>query len=296
MDQAIAINPEEPSLFLQKADMLLELAGAETDPGAAQADADQALMCLETAMRLSPHDPDLHRRAACTHRAAGELPLALAHAAQMVEMSATVSQAMSARALAADLALSMLQNTQAKAYLDGALPPSEPAQSIDEDLLMEYHALRAETALESGDERGAVEELVHVLEIAPNNPRLLAIQARIIHNRDELQTATDVLDNVLKAMGDPSTAPIALVRSAAQAALELGQWEVAIQLCQQMTVATPLEPRSHLDLGRAMVLRAEFFKLCKALGAIRRSADPLALSEGTQDSFKQSLEKAEELV
>jgi tetratricopeptide (TPR) repeat protein len=97
LDQAIAISPDEPSLYLQKADMLLELAQTEADPTTAQSYADNALACLENAMRLNPHDPDLHRRAALSHRAAGKLPLALAYATQMIGMSANTSQAMSAR-------------------------------------------------------------------------------------------------------------------------------------------------------------------------------------------------------
>jgi tetratricopeptide (TPR) repeat protein len=276
--------------------LLLGLAQTEADPNAAQEDADNALACLESAMRLNPHDPDLHRRAALTHRAAGELPLALSHAAQMVDMSVTLSQAMSARTLAADLAMALMQTSQARAYLDGALPPSEPAESVDDDIAIEYHALRAEMALEAGDERGAVEELVNVLEIAPENPRLQAIQARIIHSRDELESADDTLDGVLKAMGDPSTAPLALLRSAAQAALELGQWEVAVKLCQQASITAPMEPRSHLDLGRARVLRAEFFKLCRASDAVQRCADSQALSDETQHAVELALEKAEALV
>ena len=296
LDQAIAISPDDPALYLQKADMLLELAQTEADPSAAQVNADNALTCLESAMRLNPHDPDLHRRVALTHRTAGELPMALSHAAQMVDISATISQAMSARTLAADLAMAMLQTTQARAYLDGALPPSEPAESVDDDIAIEYHALRAEMALEAGDERGAVEELVNVLEIAPENPRLQAIQARIIHGRDELQVAGDTLDSVLKAMGDPSTASLALIRSTAQAALDLGQWEVAIQLYRQACDMASMEPRSHLDLGRAMVLRTEFFKLCRSLDAIQRCADSQALSDETQHAVELALEKAEALV
>jgi len=54
-------------------------------------------------------------------------------------MSTTVSEAMSARALAADLALSMLQPTQARAYLDGPLPPSEPAEPIEDAVLFDYY-------------------------------------------------------------------------------------------------------------------------------------------------------------
>jgi uncharacterized protein HemY len=149
----------------------------------------------------------------------------------------------------------MLQTTQARTYLDGALPPSEPTEIVADDILVDYHALRAEMALEAGDERGAVEELVHVLEIAPENPRLQAIQARIIHSRDEVQAAGDVLDNVLKTMGDPSTAPLSLIRSTAQAALELGQWEVGVKLCQQATSLHP-EPPSWTS---AAPERAEFF-------------------------------------
>ena len=295
MDQAIALNPDEATLHLEKANMLLELGHEEPDTRSAHTNAREALASLVTAMRLNPNDPDLHRRAALIHRAAGDLPTAMAYADRMVELSITVSEAMSARALAADLALSMLQPTQARAYLDGPLPPSEPAEPIEDAILFNYYALRAETALEAGDERGAIEELVRVLEISPDDPRLLAIHARIIHHREDPQAATDILENVLGAIGDPTNADINLIRSTAQAALEMSQWEVALKLYGQTVKAAPTEPRSHLDLARTLVLRAEFNGLCKALDAIRRAAEPQALSEESQHSFDLALLKAEEL-
>jgi tetratricopeptide (TPR) repeat protein len=203
---------------------------------------------------------------------------------------------MCARALAADLALAMLQPTQARVYLDGPLPPSEPAEPIEDDVLLNYYALRAETALETGDERGAVEELVRVLEISPENPRLLAIQARIIHHREDPQSAADVLESVLKSMGDPSQAEVSLIRAAAQAAIDQSQWEVAISLFERAIEQAGSEPRSHMDLARTLVLRAEFSSLCQALDAIRRADEPQARSEAAQQALDLALTKAEELV
>ncbi len=296
LDQAIAINPDEPELYLQKADILLGMSQTDGDANDSQAFAEQGVACLEAAMKLNPHNPDLHYRAALTHRAAGELHLALVHATEMVDISASLSQAMRARSLAADLSLAMLQPVQARTFLEANLPPSPPNEMVEDNVLLDYYTMRAELALEAGDERGAVEELVHILEVAPDDPRLLAIQARVILQRDDPQAASSMLENVLKGMGDPSKARLALLRSAAQAALELGQWEVAIQLCQQAISTAPLEPRSHLDLGRTLVLRAEFSTMCQALGAIGRAGDQQAFSDEIQPTVETALQKTEEQI
>jgi tetratricopeptide (TPR) repeat protein len=296
VDQAISLNPDEPSLHLDKANMLLELGYTETETPEVPGNTREALASLVTAMRLNPHDPDLHYRAALIHRSVGDYPAALAHTDQMVELSVTIAQAMKARALAGDLSLSMLQPAQAHAYLDGPLPPAEPAEPVEDEVLLDYHALRAELALESGDERGAVEELVRVLEIAPEDARLLAIQARILHHRDGAQIAQDALQKVLKAMGDPALLPVALIRSAAQSALELSQWEVALQLYERVMQQAPFEPRAYFDLGRALTLRSEFTRLCQALDAIQHADEPAAWTEETWQTVELYLTKAESLV
>ncbi len=72
LGQAIALAPQEAGLYLEKADLLLEKK-CQTE----------ALACLETALELKPDNPALHQKAARLHRAAGELPIALAHAEKL---------------------------------------------------------------------------------------------------------------------------------------------------------------------------------------------------------------------
>jgi tetratricopeptide (TPR) repeat protein len=296
IDQAIALDPQEAALHLEKANMLLEMGHSSDNLPEAQSSKNEALASLVTALHLNPREPDLHRRAALILREAGDLPTALDHADQMVELSMTVSQSMEARALAADISFALLQPARARNYLAGTLPPSEPTQPIADSAALEYHSLRAETALDAGDDRGAIEELVRVLEIFPDEPRLLAIHSRIMHHREDPQAAQDVLENVIRSIGDPNNARIDLIRSVARAALELSQWEVACQLYEQAIRLAPFEARSHLDLGKTIVLRAEFSKLCLGLDAIQHAAEPVVFSEETRRAYELALIKAEELV
>ncbi len=296
MDQAIAINPDEPNLHLEKANILLELGFSTSETTDMPGNTREALASLVTAMSLNPHDPDLHSRAALIYRSAGDLPSALAHADQMVELSVSITQAMRARTLAADLSLALLQTAQAQAYLDGPLPPSEPSEQVEDEVLLDYHALRAELAIEAGDERGAVEELVRVLEIAPENARLLAIQARLLQHRDGSQSPNEALENTIKIMGDPALLPVALIRSAARSALELSQWQVALQLYERVMQETPFEPRAYFEYARTLVLRAEFSRLCLALDAVQHANEPEATSEETRNKVELLISKAETLV
>jgi len=296
IEQAIALDPEEPALHLEKAKLLLELGHTSENVPEAQTSTNEALASLVTALHLNPREPDLHWRAALILRKAGDLPAALEHADHMVELSITRSQAMEARALAADLSYAMLQPARARNYLAGLLPPAEPAQAIADSALLDYHSLRAETALEAGDDRGAIEEIVNVLETFPDEARLLAIHSRIMHHREDPQAAQDVLENVIRTIGDPTKANIDLIRSVARAALELSQWEVACRLYEQAIRQAPYEARSHLDLGKTIVLWAEFSKLCMGLDAIQHATEAVVFSEETRRSYELALIKAEELV
>ena len=79
-------------------------------------------------------------------------------------------------------------------------------------------------------------------------------------------------------------------------ALEIGQWEQAIQLHEHLVLNYPQEPLSHLALGRALVLCAERQRLCQALEVVRRAPGEQILSEKAAQDCESSLQKVEELV
>lgn len=289
LDQALALAPNEATLYLDKADLLTEL----SEPKASQ----EALACLTTALKLNPHQPELHHRAALIQRAAGDLSMAWMHATQMVEnSSASLSLAMQARLLAADLALALLQPDQARLYLQGPLPQATAGEAVDEAILLDYHILKAELALEVGDERVAIEELAHALEIAPEETRLLAIQARLSYQHSDPQAAIAALESALKALGETAQASPSALYANAEAAIELGQWQPALRLCEALVQRLPLEPRSHLILARALVLRAEFQCLAEALQVVRNAPGAQALSEAARQQFEDCLENIANLI
>ncbi len=285
LDQALTLAPHEPGFYLDKADLLMDLA----DANASQ----EALTCLTTALKLNPHQPELHYRAALIQRAAGDLSMAWLHASQTVENCKAFSPlAIQARLLAADLALALLQPVQARLYLQEPLPAAATEEAVDQTTLLSYLALRAELALEDGDERAAIEDLARALDIAPENPRLLALQARLAYQHADLQAATTAFTSALKALGEPEQATPLALYATAEAAIEMGQWQSALRLCETLVQRLPSEPRSHLTLVRVLVLRAEFQCLAEALEVVRNAPGPETLSDAVWQRFEEHLQNA----
>jgi tetratricopeptide (TPR) repeat protein len=310
MDQAITLAPQEAGLYLKKADLLLEMK--------CQA---EALACLETALELKPDNPPLHRRAAQLHRAAGELSAALAHAEKVINMPGgmpTAADELAARALAADLARSLLHNERAWKILDQRQPVAslhEEANSASPDYIyctLEYTCLHAELALELDKGDLAAADLGAVLELDPTHPRLLALQARLAARHagcgemsdpysslSTFQAAVDAVntgeEQPESLAGDPF-AHVAALRAVAEAAIELRRWDTALQLLGKAAELAPQEPLSQLGLARALTLRAEYQDICQVLEVVRRSPGEAALSGVAQEAYLNAIHEAARLV
>jgi tetratricopeptide (TPR) repeat protein len=354
LDQAIVVAPEEASLYLDKADLHLEMsqptAAIRPESSSGDGSTEQestsgtdhiqaALACLETALKLNPGDPSLHQRAALIQRATGDLSAALAHAEQAAGLQPVPTNAgpegkapnsgdRAACALAADLAYTQFQNTKARRYLSEDWPASLPFDPFDR---IDYYCLRAELALEAGDNLYAADDLSNVLDFASEHPRVLAIQSRLVARRGDLEVALQMLRDAEEALS-PADKPLrskngrqkeqhrsrkgvspdqtrcgirgigllsARMRnlnnqlSVAEAALELHRWEVGLELLKQVTAAAPLELLYQLRFARALVLRAEFHSLCRDLQVIRHAPSETALSAESRQSFESAIQAAE---
>jgi uncharacterized protein HemY len=63
--------------------------------------------------------------------------------------------------------------------------------------------LRAELALEAGENLQAADDLSTILEAAPEHPRVLAIQARLVARRGETEVAYQILRDACEALSRP---------------------------------------------------------------------------------------------
>jgi tetratricopeptide (TPR) repeat protein len=312
LDQAISHYPGDVSLWSTKANLLLE-----------QGRPQEALASLEDAIKIQPdgeNAPDLHKRAAGILRATGDLPAALAHIERILtapDISPINPHHLWARILAADISRALLQPDKSWNYI--GVPPILDKE-IDNFSLRgqkdyrEYFQLRAELALDAGNEKAAEESLVMSLDAtrfddfpAHEKVRIRAIEARLQLMRCEHHAATqsfleacDYLDQHQQAAA--KTEPwrdsgsnlnlIALVESS----IELTQLDKALSLAKDMVQKSPLEPLPYINLARVLTLRAEAQRLHNELQATRHSPGLEALGEEAHQKFENAIRTANEQI
>lgn len=332
LEKAIQLDPDNSFLYRVKADLLLELGQAETAlqcledainqiPGAPDLH-ERAALILRSMGKLQD---------ALSH--AEEMIDASSHPELLPDYQAPGIYI--ARALAADIARALLQLERARSYLGTiwkTTPEKTSAEQLDSSTVEEpadnypyaindlpYLCLCAELALDEGEEIEAAKCLNTVLDMVSEvaleslPPRILAVQARLTARRGDYTTALQTFQEALETCGCqpidiqndsnehvlPSTSfskSLADYIAIASAALDLGQWEAAIYLSRHATEAAPLEPFTHLNLARALTLRAEYQRLCESLEVIKHAPGPAALSTRARESFQQAIHTAEKYL
>ncbi len=299
LDQAIAINPQDPELFVIKAELYQELD-----------DRQSAIECLANAIDLAPDRATLYLKTARLLRETGDDLQALEQvdkALALIETSENEHSAedpidpelakisLQATNLAAEIARGLLQPERALTALAKSPHPSAPS-----DELLAYQALRAELALERKDDGNATDALALLAELAPNHPRVLALQARMAIRRGDLLNGIQLLNQSLRWVPSPNgtgkSAEAELVnvqRAQAAAAIDAGQWTIAISLLRRLADARPHEPLSQLQIGRALVLRAEAQAAAQAIDVVQHAPGLIALSEETYQELETALGIAE---
>ncbi len=303
-DRAIVIDPQDPSLSITKAELLLEL--GRPSP---------ALECIQTALTVSPADARLHLRAALLLRSQGNIPAALAHAEQAalfenvaVSPDDLVTDNLSNHGLVTELALALLQFEKAREILHERWP-----STLDDDprRLFEYACLRAEVALDAEEGDGgsaatlanASEALEIAAKIDENHPRCQANKARLNYRKGNTPAAHKTFKIALLAIDTlsqsgvmPSEGLVFTRRALAETAIELDEWEQALMLSRQAADAAPQEPLSHLQVARVLVLRAERQRLCQALDVVQHAPGALALDNEAYQAFETSIQTIEQLM
>lgn len=286
-DTNIKRNPHDPNPLVSKASLLIEM-------GRPQA----ALACLEHALQLKPNQADLHYQAALILRQSSDLISALDHATRAINIDA---QSLSNRYLAADTLRACLRPMQAKKMIEDA-DWSAVEQTLAEIGLKEQETftsrlnatcLRAELALETGEEIRAAEIIAPALELASAHPRLLAIQSRLAQRRGDLTNAEEILKSLLETLSNDETSIAQqgfenanTLTAIAQAALESKHWDTALYFYRQAVAGHSFEPLPQLEYAQALVLRAEYQRLCQSAGAKTHAPGENALSQNTYEAFQ----------
>jgi len=276
IDKHIEIAPNNPDLWVKKADLLTKL----NRPKA-------AIDCIVEALELTPQDARLHHKAAILFHKNNELLCSLEHIERALELSPTNTLIC---LQAAEINLACLRFKRSSELLD--------TYSGEEPRNTNWIFLKAEQALNAGDWEKAKTEVETVIDEEKSHPRYLSILARILLHEGQTQTANNTFEQALITLGafdldECETYTVTNTSlSIADAALELGHWDVALFLVRQATLEVPLMPRPHLCLAKIYVKMAEHQQNCLAVRALKNAPGMKALSQNAKDSFERSIQNA----
>jgi tetratricopeptide (TPR) repeat protein len=276
VDEALSKESDQSDLIQQKVDILLVTGQTEA-----------ARTCLERALERQPESRELFQRLMEILRQQGELRRAL----ELAECRAMDHpNELSVRRLAAELALAIFETDRAKRWLQvESLPEAE------DDNWLALLCLQADQALAEGAEVAAAETLTRAQKSAPQHPWVQALQARLTFRRGDRQEAVRLLQQAMEAGPPQDDSYSATLFSLAMAALEFDQFDRGIALLEGYVRHAPLEPRSHLELARAYVLRAEAQRFFQEVDAHRHAPGPGALKESAYRRFEAALLQAARL-
>ncbi len=223
----------------------------------AQAQTATALDYLEAILTHAPDDLEARHLLLETLQQRGELLSAYRHARWMVtyldEHLPRTSTCQQAHRVAAALACELFDFQAARAFLE-----NHHAEEPHPETLI----LRAELALHCDAEVEAVQALQAALAASPQEPRLLALQARLLYRQNAPEEARRLLTEALEAA--PGFTPEQR-RALGLAAIELQDLPTAIRLLTPLAEKPERSPWGALLYAQALILQAEQRALASAL-------------------------------
>jgi tetratricopeptide (TPR) repeat protein len=302
IDIAIHISPEDHNMIQKKTEILLDLQQN-----------DAAVTCIEEAIEDFPHNTTLRLMASNIHRTMGDLTAASTHAKDILELFASKgpkSMDMLSAANIADLAESMMLRNLAIdtiAEVEGSTGETDPGA-------IQYYCIQGETALGSGEEVAAANALTAAIRIDPDHPRVLALQSKLTFKQGDVENANQLLQKGLEAVDDytgskrsrinssqsdwlsPIDQPASIYIALADASLGFQKWDVTNQLLEKAIAVAPNEPRTNFKMARALVLKAEYQRLCQLLNIVNHAPGQSATEEIAYQQFEAAILKAAHLV
>ncbi len=267
LDRAIMQAPQKPQILVQKANVLVKL-------GRPQA----ALETLEMAMQLLPKDVNLLARKAQILRNQQDWAAAQEAAAKAFELDTSHPANL---LTAAELAVLCLQPDLARDFYGKASLTSKPN--------LETACLQAELALEAGLEIEAAKALSNGTD--ESHPRVLALQSQLAACRSDRNLAAQLLQQASELLERKALSDIFTSFAVAKAAEKINDWHMAIFLYEGLAKSFPGQMLANFNLGRALLLRAEWQQVCEASQA-KVKTDTQTFSKDTRALCKQALAAA----
>jgi len=311
LEKALEINPTDPENHLRLAYIHRLVGGLQA-----------ALFHAEQATSLY-RKLNLRRRSNSekTAMTANSATPAISPVPDILSASYNYSE-VTACVLSGEIARAMLSFERARSYISHV--PAIHQAEIDDQLA--YHCLRGELALAVNEFEAATEALAQAMEVSPDDPRLLALQSRLaIRNypqrldrkeassahqeaaRETFKTAWTAIQKHTKSVSNELSAQenlsitnlfshLARLASVAEAALDLRQWDKALEILTEISSLAPKEAFSTWTLAKTLVLRAEFQKLCQSALVVTRSPGEAALSSQAQQAFLNAIQQTKQLI
>lgn len=289
--KAIALDPMRLDFYYTRADLLMRLERYE-----------EARSELDEAIQRWPDDAGLHYRYARLLRLMGELPSALQQVEQgIAALDETTASHIEKELfeLASRLAFAALRPRRAFAYLNRAIPETDP--DFDQ---YEKAVLRAELALEAGEQEAAFQAVQKAQAQPLESARLLAVSGRVAYRRGDRETAdrncrAAVRQWMRQQLSQPGVAPatnqddfISELTSIGMAALENRQWSEALSVFRQMVEMFPEEPLAHFKLAETILVCAEAQVFYQDFEVVQHAPGSEMLVEDAQTQFETCLKTA----
>jgi tetratricopeptide (TPR) repeat protein len=299
--KTVILFPNDVSVYQYYTQLLVELDQAE-----------QAIDMLMNGLHATQNDTT---RAAILYLAAplqygtGNLAASLCSVSHLVKTirhsTLPVSLNLKYRNLAADLLFSAIQDEQAQSCLEDFDIASARDASDDNTWISawsNFHCLKAEIALEAGEEINTAGNLNQTLQSTPHSIRSLALQTRLLsrsgdkdHARSVYQEALDRLPITYNLKNDLYINIKDLI-ALSQAAFELEDWDLACELAQKAVTLAPHDIQGHLTLTRLLVQEAEYQRLCQEIHAHQHGPGSSALQDHNQATYSKEIETVQNLV
>ena len=251
---------------------------------------DEALVYINEVLHNNPKEARLHLWASELQFINGNIPLAINHADQAIAIYSYANDDSGlsfAVQQAAELAFVQLQLDRARNLLDSSAPDEAPSS---------YKYLKAEIELFAAEDVAPLNDII-TNDSHPNDTlRWQATDLRIFARREGIDTALTSFTNraFFESLSVGETSSVFEHVAVGMVALELGKWEIALNILNQAADRYPYAPLVHYTLARAYIFCAETQQICMAAEIIAHAPGENALSQETHQAYEKAIEKIEQ--
>ncbi len=159
-----------------------------------------------------------------------------------------------------------------------------------------------DVSLARGEDRQAI--LLDLCNKNPDHLRLIALMSRVKAQQGDLKGARMLFETVLAGIAEPQAGSFVFhpaigmllnfsrrmetLYTLADVAQQVGQWNLAIELLNQIIRQEPQTVRAHFERLQLCVLRAEYQLICQHLHIVTNAPGAAALEEEGQTAFETS--------